>query len=94
MEFDLARSSLEPQKVTGIAESRIAGPGIAQLSSHGEIYPVDELLALQDLTNRARDSLVSFGERLSTRIFAAFLRHQVNPSCCHAQIRRCSFELE
>ena len=39
------------------------------------------LLALQDLTNRARDSLVSFGERLSTRIFAAFLRHQVSTAC-------------
>eukprot|EP00891_Asterochloris_glomerata_P004918 jgi/Astpho2/4918/e_gw1.00069.14.1_t len=29
---------------------------------------------MQDLTLRARDSLVSFGERLSTRLFAAFLR--------------------
>jgi aspartate kinase len=28
----------------------------------------------QELTPRARDSLVSFGERLSTRLFAAFLR--------------------
>ena len=33
---------------------------------------------LQDLTNRARDSLVSFGERLSTRLFASFLRRQVS----------------
>lgn len=32
---------------------------------------------LQDLTNRAKDSLVSFGERLSTRLFAAFLRQEV-----------------
>ena len=31
---------------------------------------------MQDLTPRARDSLVSFGERLSTRLFAAFLRTQ------------------
>ena len=38
---------------------------------------------MQDLTNRARDSLVSFGERLSTRIFAAFLRHQVSTSRQH-----------
>ena len=29
---------------------------------------------MQDLTPRAKDSLVSFGERLSTRLFAAFLR--------------------
>ena len=29
---------------------------------------------MQDLTPRARDSLVSFGERLSTRLFAAYLR--------------------
>jgi aspartokinase len=35
------------------------------------------LLLLQDLTPRAKDSLVSFGERLSTRIFASFLREQV-----------------
>lgn len=33
-------------------------------------------LALQELTPRAQDSLVSFGERLSTRVFAAFLRSQ------------------
>ena len=32
---------------------------------------------MQDLTLRARDSLVSFGERLSTRLFAAFLRAEV-----------------
>lgn len=31
---------------------------------------------MQDLTPRAKDSLVSFGERLSTRLFAAFLRTQ------------------
>ena len=30
----------------------------------------------QDLTPRAKDSLVSFGERLSTRLFAAFLNAQ------------------
>lgn len=29
---------------------------------------------MQDLTARAKDSLVSFGERISTRIFASFLR--------------------
>jgi aspartokinase len=28
---------------------------------------------LQEMTGRAKDSLVSFGERLSTRIFAAYL---------------------
>jgi aspartate kinase len=34
---------------------------------------------MQDLTPRAKDSLVSFGERLSTRLFAAFLRaHNVS----------------
>jgi hypothetical protein len=32
---------------------------------------------MQDLTARAKDSLVSFGERLSTRIFASYLRQQV-----------------
>ena len=32
---------------------------------------------MQDLTMRAKDSLVSFGERLSTRLFAAFLRKEV-----------------
>lgn len=32
---------------------------------------------MQDLTCRAKDSLVSFGERLSTRLFAAFLRREV-----------------
>lgn len=32
---------------------------------------------MQDLTARAKDSLVSFGERLSTRIFASYLRGQV-----------------
>ncbi|DBA88772.1 TPA: hypothetical protein ACH3X1_004189 [Trebouxia sp. C0004] len=31
---------------------------------------------MQDLTMRAKDSLVSFGERLSTRLFAAFLRKE------------------
>ncbi|PRW57458.1 Aspartokinase chloroplastic [Chlorella sorokiniana] len=31
---------------------------------------------MQDLTPRAKDSLVSFGERLSTRLFAAFLNAQ------------------
>ena len=34
----------------------------------------------QELTPRARDSLVSFGERLSTRLFAAFLRASGVPS--------------
>lgn len=35
---------------------------------------------MQDLTPRAKDSLVSFGERLSTRIFAAFLNRQGVPA--------------
>lgn len=34
--------------------------------------PLDAL-GRQDLTPRAKDSLVSFGERLSTRLFAAYL---------------------
>ena len=34
-------------------------------------------MLLQDLTARACDSLVSFGERLSTRLFAALLNSQV-----------------
>ena len=33
----------------------------------------------QEVTPRAQDSLVSFGERLSTRLFSAFLRAQVGP---------------
>jgi len=35
---------------------------------------------MQDLTPRAKDSLVSFGERLSTRLFASFLREQGIPA--------------
>jgi len=35
---------------------------------------------MQDLTPRAKDSLVSFGERLSTRIFASYLRTQGIPA--------------
>lgn len=35
---------------------------------------------VQELTPRARDSLVSFGERLSTRLFAAFLRAEGVPA--------------
>eukprot|EP00879_Flechtneria_rotunda_P010434 GHRR01010910.1.p1 GENE.GHRR01010910.1~~GHRR01010910.1.p1 ORF type:complete len:313 (+),score=91.06 GHRR01010910.1:70-1008(+) len=35
---------------------------------------------MQDLTNRARDSLVSFGERMSTRIFASYLRQHGVPA--------------
>lgn len=34
---------------------------------------------MRELTCRAKDSLVSFGERLSTRLFAAFLRSEVQP---------------
>ena len=48
------------------------------------------MLMLQELTPRAQDSLVSFGERLSTRLFASYLRSQVcrnthtEGSCRHA----------
>lgn len=38
---------------------------------------------MQDLTPRARDSLVSFGERLSTRLFAAYLRSRGVPAVQH-----------
>lgn len=38
---------------------------------------------MQDLTPRAKDSLVSFGERLSTRLFAAFLRQHGVPARQH-----------
>ena len=38
---------------------------------------------MQDLTPRAKDSLVSFGERLSTRLFAAFLAAQGVPARQH-----------
>jgi aspartokinase len=37
-------------------------------------------LPLQDLTARARDSLVSFGERMSTRIFTSYLRQRGVPA--------------
>lgn len=35
---------------------------------------------MQDLTQRAKDSLVSFGERLATRVFASYLRTQGIPA--------------
>lgn len=35
---------------------------------------------MQEMTPRAKDSLVSFGERLSTRLFAAFLRSRGVPA--------------
>ncbi|GFR50737.1 hypothetical protein Agub_g12994 [Astrephomene gubernaculifera] len=38
---------------------------------------------MQDLTPRAKDSLVSFGERLSTRIFASYLRTKGVPARQH-----------
>ncbi|KAK9824483.1 hypothetical protein WJX72_010708 [[Myrmecia] bisecta] len=38
---------------------------------------------MQDLTLRAKDSLVSFGERLSTRLFASFLRAHGVPARQH-----------
>jgi aspartate kinase len=38
---------------------------------------VAAVFCMQDLTPRAKDSLVSFGERLATRIFASYLRTQV-----------------
>lgn len=38
---------------------------------------------VQELTPRAQDSLVSFGERLSTRLFAAYLRAQGVPAQQH-----------
>ena len=41
---------------------------------------------MQDLTMRAKDSLVSFGERLSTRLFAAFLRAEVRTSRIHQAV--------
>ncbi|KAF8056140.1 AK1 [Scenedesmus sp. PABB004] len=38
---------------------------------------------MQDLTPRAKDSLLSFGERLSTRIFASYLRSRGVPAGQH-----------
>lgn len=38
---------------------------------------------MQDLTPRAKDSLVSFGERLSTRLFASYLRSKGIPARQH-----------
>jgi aspartokinase len=37
-------------------------------------------VVVQDLTARARDSLVSFGERMSTRIFTSYLRQRGVPA--------------
>ena len=39
---------------------------------------------VQDLTTRAKDSLVSFGERLSTRLFAALLTARVRSAAPQA----------
>lgn len=51
------------------------------------LHQLEQLLVgisiMQDLTHRARDSLVSFGERLSTRLFAAYLRAQGVPAAQH-----------
>ena len=45
------------------------------LSKHPSLSKsLQALDVVQDLTARALDSLASFGERLSTRLFAAFLR--------------------
>lgn len=46
---------------------------------------------MQDLTARAKDSLVSFGERLSTRIFASFLRAQVRACGLYLVVCRAMF---
>lgn len=49
---------------------------------------------MQDLTMRAKDSLVSFGERLSTRLFAAFLRKEVSirfAALLHQSVCVCQF---
>ena len=51
---------------------------------------------MQDLTLRAKDSLVSFGERLSTRLFAAFLTKEVRESlfrCCLEMTSCCKLAL-
>lgn len=66
------------------ADCKRARPGIrvqkcrwyCRTSRASFMHP-DLLLPSQDLTPRAKDSLVSFGERLSTRIFASYLRVQV-----------------
>eukprot|EP00775_Hariotina_reticulata_P002172 gene2172-2491_t len=41
---------------------------------------VEPEVKAEDLTARAKDSLVSFGERMSTRIFASYLRQQGVPA--------------
>ncbi|KAK9858857.1 hypothetical protein WJX84_007034 [Apatococcus fuscideae] len=57
-------------------ELRVDGKAHAEMESL--LNELQQLLVgisiMQDLTPRALDSLASFGERLSTRIFAAFLR--------------------
>ena len=60
---------------------RLGLPAAAREEVEALLTQLQQLLVgisiMQDLTPRARDSLVSFGERLSTRIFAAFLAAQV-----------------
>jgi aspartate kinase len=56
----------------------------ARAEVEGLLTQLQQLLVgisiMQDLTPRAKDSLVSFGERLSTRLFAAFLNVQGIPA--------------
>ena len=50
----------------------------------GQSYEADHWRGTaQELTPRAQASLVSFGERLSTRMFAAYLRSQGVPAMQH-----------
>ncbi len=60
-------------------------------SSHAQIEDLLKLLQqllvgisiMQELTPRTKDSLVSFGERLSTRLFASYLNEHGVPAKQH-----------
>ena len=79
---------LEPlRKIRELHEATLAELEVDQETCDDVMALLDELTMLlvglsllKDLTPRSLDSLVSFGERLSTRIFSGYLRRQGVPS--------------
>lgn len=82
---------LEPlRKIRELHEATLAELEVEQETCDDVMALLDELTMLlvglsllKDLTPRSLDSLVSFGERLSTRIFSGYLRRQGVPSVQH-----------
>lgn len=71
-------SAWAPHVVCTLLQYAVAHP-LTCLVSHPSFLPHQPSFSRpihtpQDLTARARDSLVSFGERMSTRIFSSYLR--------------------